>query len=95
MQNPSINRVNSVNNRNSSVRGANLQITIKSRLITLIIIPKHLHAHFRKTIIRASQITIIIIIIIIIIIKVLLNRKSVIIRRMWYLRTLLNQKKSP
>ena len=94
MQNPSINRVNSVNNRNSSVRGANLQITIKSRLITLIIIPKHLHAHFRKTIIRASQITIIIIIIIIII-KVLLNRKSVIIRRMWYLRTLLNQKKSP
>ena len=92
MQNPSINRVNSVNNRNSSVRGANLQITIKSRLITLIIIPKHLHAHFRKTIIRASQITIIIIIIII---KVLLNRKSVIIRRMWYLRTLLNQKKSP
>ena len=91
MQNPSINRVNSVNNRNSSVRGANLQITIKSRLITLIIIPKHLHAHFRKTIIRASQITIIIIIII----KVLLNRKSVIIRRMWYLRTLLNQKKSP
>ena len=91
MQNPSINRVNSVNNRNSSVRGANLQITIKSRLITLIIIPKHLHAHFRKTIIRASQITIIIIIIII---KVLLNRKSVIIRRIWYLRTLLNQKKS-
>ena len=91
MQNPSINRVNSVNNRNSSVRGANLQIMIKSRLITLIIIPKHLHAHFRKTIIRASQITIIIIIII----KVLLNRKSVIIRRMWYLRTLLNQKKSP
>ena len=91
MQNPSINRVNSVNNRNSSVRGANLQITIKSRLITLIIIPKHLHAHFRKTIIRASQITITIIIII----KVLLNRKSVIIRRMWYLRTLLNQKKSP
>ena len=93
MQNPSINRVNSVNNRNSSVRGANLQIMIKSRLITLIIIPKHLHAHFRKTIIRASQITIIIITIIII--KVLLNRKSVIIRRMWYLRTLLNQKKSP
>ena len=92
MQNPSINRVNSVNNRNSSVRGANLQITIKSHLITLIIIPKHLHAHFRKTIIRASQITIIIIVIII---KVLLNRKSMIIRRMWYLRTLLNQKKSP